>query len=631
MKISSLKKVAVVIVIGALYQSTASADHGGSFHQNWYLSVPSSNPFGSYTVSYASGNGSSVFLEEKFNAGQYQTVADASFSTSTTFTAKPAGTYTYRMRFELCAFTCFTNYTNPQSIVVSNPNPPPPPPPPSVADSIQDQANYLWEARSGDFDQDGNVDFLLERLSSGSVDGSLLTTILEGNGTGVTAKSPTSAELQNARTFPLTTQIALDAVDLNVDGYLDLFVSGLDALGSSSFPADELIVFASGVEPQTTPAAIKFFDQTVVDYLGAIREGFADPDYFIDNANVSFRPVFAIFLNCGGNYFFQPFGFLGCQFEVRLVGFVFQIIGTSYPIQSLTTVARLTEIADIGSWQNGEQNHFKILSDAFFEIFGTRMFGFKLDGTRSHTNYKRGSDTEADEIEELGVILIGQFETLIGENDNPQSQPILFRHVYDVDNTICLTNQDTPVVKVRTLGPGAISTDIEVISAAKCNMANVNCWKRKRPAPRSIFSPNRGRTVYDSEPSELQGFLLQTNPIVTWLPNIEEDGRLLVNETRPGHIFHDDAAVDGCADSLSFGAINGPSPGSRCSYVFRETDLSMAPASPAIKISTHGEGWNEAPYNFVNERLGVLIFEQVDRWIQERLADPGVCSADPPP
>lgn len=97
---------------------TVLADHGGSSHSDFGLIVPSTSTTGNYTVSWDYQYGYNVTLQEKFNGGSY-TTAYYGTGTSKSFSGKPSGTYTYRMKFVFCYSTCTTLYSEPQSIVVA--------------------------------------------------------------------------------------------------------------------------------------------------------------------------------------------------------------------------------------------------------------------------------------------------------------------------------------------------------------------------------------------------------------------------------------------------------------------------------------------------------------------------------
>jgi len=99
-------------------------------------------------------------------------------------------------------------------------------------DSLQDQAKYKFTTRSGDFNSDGRVDVLIDRTTSGSVDGSMQSYILyQREGGAVEATKPTDAELKRARGFQTTSKLNLIPNDLNIDGFADHTIENIACWG----------------------------------------------------------------------------------------------------------------------------------------------------------------------------------------------------------------------------------------------------------------------------------------------------------------------------------------------------------------------------------------------------------------
>ena len=129
----------------------ALADHGSSSHIDLGLTTPATNTSGSYTVSWNSTG--FVYLQEKKNSGNYTTVYSGSGS-SKSFSGKGAGTYKYRLIWQLCIMTCFTLYTEPETTVVNVPVPSKPgniSGPSSVSYTTSSGASYSlsWGASTG--------------------------------------------------------------------------------------------------------------------------------------------------------------------------------------------------------------------------------------------------------------------------------------------------------------------------------------------------------------------------------------------------------------------------------------------------------------------------------------------------
>lgn len=108
----------IAFSLAMLGSSIAAADHGGPSHNIFTISLPPTSSTGNYTITW-SVNNSAVTIEEKLNSGSYSAV-HAGLGTSMSFTNKPDGTYSYRVKFDFCYFGgCFTSYSLPFLIVVN--------------------------------------------------------------------------------------------------------------------------------------------------------------------------------------------------------------------------------------------------------------------------------------------------------------------------------------------------------------------------------------------------------------------------------------------------------------------------------------------------------------------------------
>lgn len=94
----------------------AAADHGGSTHEDFSLTLPSTSGDGSYTVTWFAGS-FDVDLEESYEGGPYTGVYFGRDTTS--FSGKQSGTYSYRIYFEYCYYECTEAYSLPELIVVA--------------------------------------------------------------------------------------------------------------------------------------------------------------------------------------------------------------------------------------------------------------------------------------------------------------------------------------------------------------------------------------------------------------------------------------------------------------------------------------------------------------------------------
>lgn len=96
------------------------ADHGGSQHQDFGMSVPASSSTGAYTITWDSiPIANALELEEMTPGGSFVGISGSN-PDSMSFSGKAAGTYTYRMHFEYCPYECTEEFSLSQSIVVTS-------------------------------------------------------------------------------------------------------------------------------------------------------------------------------------------------------------------------------------------------------------------------------------------------------------------------------------------------------------------------------------------------------------------------------------------------------------------------------------------------------------------------------
>ncbi|MEM7280957.1 MAG: VCBS repeat-containing protein [Pseudomonadota bacterium] len=470
--------------------------------------------------------------------------------------------------------------------------------------SLSAQMLFEYEVRTGDFDGNGYQDILLERLSSGSVDGSLQTTILEQDASGFTPVEPTSSELNTARGFPQNQDVEVMSTDQNFDGWADAILTGIGSLSTAN--VNELIVYPSGIPGIAGPVGVQPVDETFKEFFGNLEEYRENPNFFADNLNVELRPVFVTSVECESD---APniIIFRSCRFVSTLAGFVPQLAGDGFLQEAFQAVIKINEI-----WANEDFGpaRWKELSDLFKDIIGVPSYGFRPDGSWLPTNLTI-FDTLQDHLEEANVRLT--FAYFPGPDDDGTTPAASWpRHMYDVNTSICDTTANTSVELVD-LGLATFSAQI---APAECTLQNVYCWAKKNPAPRQYRSV-RHRTVKDGERS----ILWYNNPIATFL---FPSSHVLSNSTLPGHIFHDpDATSDTCGEFATWQQLKQVHP--RCSFVHRDVSTQASD----VVISTRGEGHNaNLLLVAANEEIGERTFSGIDRWIRRRLAKEGSCTDD---
>ena len=115
-----LSFVLSIVAVAILLPASVRADHsGGTPHMNLNLSAPATNTSGSYTVTWSWSSSITYILEEKLNGGSYFAVYSGT-SGSKSFSGKQSGTFTYRVRRDICFWgSCESMYTAPVSTVVT--------------------------------------------------------------------------------------------------------------------------------------------------------------------------------------------------------------------------------------------------------------------------------------------------------------------------------------------------------------------------------------------------------------------------------------------------------------------------------------------------------------------------------
>lgn len=167
---------------------------------------------------------------------------------------------------------------------------------PAVVEAPNLQAAYAYTLRSGDFDGNGRTDVLIERTSTGAIDGSLQTVMLMQDTSGaLSSKVPTPTELTAAQAFAANSALSLDAVDFNYDGYVDQMVTGLSSIGAN---AAGYLVVAPGGRRGSAPLAVTAMDDAFHQFFDDLGESFKDSTYWSRNIHVTIRHVYRVGVSC---------------------------------------------------------------------------------------------------------------------------------------------------------------------------------------------------------------------------------------------------------------------------------------------------------------------------------------------
>ena len=229
---------------------------------------------GSYTVSYTSCGGCYLhWLEEKSAAGTWVSIG----SHTVHFTDKPDGLYEYRaaLLYGSSGSNYQLDYSATATVVVGDNLP--------RADELAAQFDYRYAVRVGYYDSDSRPDLFVERTAGGDRrNGSIHRLILRRVSGGFRPLVATSSTARVARTWPLAA-VRVGLHDVNLDGYVDLLISGIGNLpGLSGTPGQ--IVLAPGIVTVGTPKAVVPVGPALRDLGADLGRYLADPDYFWANA-----------------------------------------------------------------------------------------------------------------------------------------------------------------------------------------------------------------------------------------------------------------------------------------------------------------------------------------------------------
>ena len=250
------------------------------FAQASITASPVPNSDGNFTVSWDPHNSTDWYeLKQQYDGGGWTTYTISATATSKVFVSRPPGTYKYRLDY--CAslghpdeWECFdTGYGTVTVPVQALPWPEP---------AEREQAFYEYETRTGDVNGDGRVDIYLDRTTSAeSGNGALDVVLLTQNFDGTFAtKVPSPAEANVASGWPITS-IGVEAVDVDIDGFLDVVLTGI---GSHIPGANDQIVYAPGTLLVEDAKSSKDVDADFLEFLTQINEWLTDESWFDDNA-----------------------------------------------------------------------------------------------------------------------------------------------------------------------------------------------------------------------------------------------------------------------------------------------------------------------------------------------------------
>jgi hypothetical protein len=243
---------------------------------------------GNYTVSYQQCGGYyyclAAWLEERVEP-------DGQFAyTSGSYIDKPSGTYSYRSGVLFCdpwMIDCATEYSPIVSVVVAAADVPPP-------DRLEDQFLYQFRVKAGNVVGNSGTDILIERVDGGSPgNGVVDAVILEQLSQGVfSAVTPSAGQAGSPAWIAAPIEVAL--ADINVDGYVDLVVKGIDSVVTG---ADNQILFSPG-RSGAGAITVRALDATLRQFLANVLDYIVDNAYFATYAPLTYYYAYVPQFTC---------------------------------------------------------------------------------------------------------------------------------------------------------------------------------------------------------------------------------------------------------------------------------------------------------------------------------------------
>lgn len=466
-RISSRRFALPLVIIGLLVAGSASA-------QVYQAPTAPAASSGNYTVSYLPGCGYPppgyyclfTYLQERVEPGGAWTTV-SSGTGSITFGSRAPGAYSYRVY--AAGYDPYYNFYEAISpvvtVTVSAASVP-------VRDHIRAQMNYRYEVRQGDIDGNGRTDFLLRRTAGGTpANGAIGDVILRQAAAGgsFSALLPSAAQLQAASAWALS-PVQPILSDINVDGYVDLTLSGVPAVVPG---AVDQIVYAPGQPGRVEPLAVRSFGDRLLRFVSNTMDYFVDQDYYVNNAPMVYYETWYWYAWCnyynysgiGYDSWYQSYSVIanGCWYDYYYVSGVYLDYSGFSP-----------EAVDL--WQrdysasNGQIDENQAIAEAesdIEELIGVPLGGWEIeellgpDGEHRDPFTRRGID--------IGQSVLGQARG--GRNRTtstlmPPQIPRVPDQIYITGHPLSFARSRGHLAVEYTASAGGVALPAETFSAA---------------------------------------------------------------------------------------------------------------------------------------------------------------------
>lgn len=205
-------------------------------------------------------------------------------NTDGNFTNKALGEYFYRAHEYIFSETIVNGepipnfqhiYSDEKRVIVTSQQIP-------VPDTVEVQRQYTYDVKIGDLNGNNRQDIYISRTLGGAVgDGTLDNFFLMQNFDGSFSPNAGSPADHLLADLWMTSAIQPVLEDINLDGFVDIYVDGLDAYIANAEPQ---LTFAPAQVFDQNPSGVLEFGPETLGFFDDLGDYYLDPNYFEDNA-----------------------------------------------------------------------------------------------------------------------------------------------------------------------------------------------------------------------------------------------------------------------------------------------------------------------------------------------------------